>query len=250
MADFNIYRNMDKIDADALMMKVFGTTDISKIKFPKDMKVNLTANGKTILIKTLVSTRLKNKIKDDNFRLFAEYDLAGAIDTMKSASEVQAEIFAMDPNCHSDAFMFAIPQFNMEKLTKLSDGQKEQRTKYFISVAAILLDPKVLTAVAEFAPKKKNGGFSKSKLVRLASMGTAHGSDSMITIFGRVISENYIEILLDDRSASPDENGFIAEDFTNTFINELGLAEFIDGIDADSSKTFDKYLESSSFKPV
>ena len=246
MANFNIYENMDKINADALMKSVYGTSDLGKVKLPKEQKLTLTAGGKTFTVKTKVATRLKNKLKEEESFLFgSQYDLAEALGKMKSAGEVIDEL---DPQRVSDGYMFAEPEFNFNGMTKLSEEQKKQRFMFLVAVAGKVLDKEVLTAIAEFAPKKKNGCFTKGKVTRIANLGIAEHFNSMVSIFGKATGETALEVIFDERSANPNEAGFMAEDFVNTLIDELGISAFVDGLTPDTSKTLEGYLASSAFE--
>jgi hypothetical protein len=59
---FNIYENFDLLDAANLMLDTLDTDNISAITLPKDMNVDYNINGKWYSVKTLISTRMKNRI--------------------------------------------------------------------------------------------------------------------------------------------------------------------------------------------
>ena len=148
-----------------------------------------------------VGTKLKEirQLLDGN-RCYAAEE---CLDHILSGEEVADR---EDPNRRSDAFLYAEPELDEEKVSALGMEEKLDRFAWFVTVANKVAQEDVLAFILENAPKKKNGTFAKNKLTVVAALPIVFGSYlGYYEIVGKAKTDNRIEIMIQERRFSEDE---------------------------------------------
>lgn len=210
---FNIYENMSKVDLTGFI------AEVETSKFPSSKEYKVMINGKEFQVKTTWPKRMK--------RFDACFDAYNAIDTMFSKEEVEDAIIEMDPGMHSDAFMFAQPEFNWNVCIKLGEDEIEKRMAFLSAVANLIDDQKTIEAIAQAAEKKKNGSFYKGRVMKIASSGLAFGYSCVYAIVGRVTSDYDMTITCYETSCKPGDNAKWEKDFISIPHDGLRITEML-----------------------
>lgn len=192
---------MAGIDPEEARKTVFLSPDAKKVLTPKAAEYAATQGKVELAVTYKVGTKLK-AIRQllDGSRCYAAEE---CLDHILSGEEVADR---EDPNRRTDAFLYAEPELDEEKVSALGMEEKLDRYAWFVAVANKVAQEDVLAFILENAPKKKNGTFAKNKLVVVVALPIVFGSYlSYYEIVGKAKTDNQMEITIQERRFSEDE---------------------------------------------
>ena len=151
--------NWAGIDSKEARKTVFLTADAKKVVTPKSVTHTALLGKVELTVTFKVGTKLKAiRQAIDSSRCYAS---ESCVDYILSGEEAADRI---DPNRTSDAFMYAEPELDEEKVVALSTEEKLDRYAWFVAICNKVAETDILNFILENAPKKKNGTFAKNKL--------------------------------------------------------------------------------------
>lgn len=181
--------------------KVFLSADAKKVLTPKKTMHSATIDGKELSITYRVGKELE-QIRDvlDYAQNYPPEESFGFI---LSGEEIADRT---DPERRSDAFMYAKPELDTEKVRTLSMDEKMDRFAWFVSICNRLTDPKLLELIIEQAPKKKDGTFARNRLTVIAAMPVVFFSFmDYYEIVGTAKDATHLQLSIRRRTFSEDE---------------------------------------------
>lgn len=191
------------VDGKEARKAVFKDEDGRKVVTPKPVTRSVVCGNVELTVSFKIGRKLTS-VRDELYResIYAAEDCIGSI--------ISGEEWAyrMDPQCHSDAFMFTEPMLDEEKVTPLDMEEKLDRYAIFVDIVNKAAEPEVLDFILENAPKKKNGTFAKNKLTVIAAYPVviSHGgSMRYFELVGKAKTDNLLEITVQERGFSPEE---------------------------------------------
>ncbi len=211
----NVYNNIDSIDVSKMAglagLKEDGT-GTSKPKTQYDVNVN----GKDLHIVMDIRRNIR-RISE----CYSGYDALLEVPDMISADEAYDNFFLQDPNAHSDGYMYVRPEFVKEY--KLEESTLNHRLVFIKALAGMLFTEEIAKAIAEFAPKKKNGLFMKNRITRIASSMIGNYDTCILEITGRAKADDTLIVTLEWASAKPESLDISEEDFLCTHFDMFGF---------------------------
>ena len=211
---FNLYENIDQINVPELL-KSAGIAE--PVTWPKGKKFKVQLSGEECTVTTSFR-QLEDRIDGD-------VDAFAALSTMLTKEEVINRIWKEDPNGGTDAVDYAQAKF-LPGLPELTDEERKQRKAFAAAVLTILSDQKTIEAIAECAPRKKNGLFHKGRIFKIGLTGFANTyDDTLVEIIGKNKDDTSMIISIDDRHTSPEELDDWGKDFISTYHEGLPVSE-------------------------
>lgn len=193
--------NLFGINVKDAREKVFLSADAKKVLTPKKTMHSATIDGKELSITYRVGKELE-QIRDvlDYAQNYPPEESFGFI---LSGEEIADRT---DPERRSDAFMYAKPELDTEKVRTLSMDEKMDRFAWFVSICNRLTDPKLLELIIEQAPKKKDGTFARNRLTVIAAMPVVFFSFmDYYEIVGTAKDDTHLQLSIRRRTFSEDE---------------------------------------------
>ena len=213
---FKLYENIDKIDPTELK-RVAGIKDPEKVVWPKGKKYKVQLGGTECSVTTSF-TRLEDRVD-------GTLDAFTALSTMLTRDEVVERMWKEDPNGHTDAVDYAYAEF-LPGIPTLSSEEIEHRRAFTAAVLTLLSNQETMEAIAECAPRKKNGLFHKGRIFKIGLTGLAEKySSELIEIVGKSKDETKLTISVLGRNTSPDELEAWNQDFISTYHAGLPISE-------------------------
>ena len=127
------------IDGKGARKTVFLTTDAKKVLTPKAVTYSAVQGKLELAVSYKVGTKLKSiRQAIDSNRCYAS---EACVDYILSGEEAADRL---DPNRGSDAFMYAEPELDEEKVTALTEEEKLDRYAWFVAVCNRIADSNVL----------------------------------------------------------------------------------------------------------
>ena len=193
--------NLAGIDGKEIRKTVFLTADAKKVLTPKSVTHTALLGKEELTVTFKVGTKLKAiRQAIDGNRCYAS---EACVDYILSGEEAADRI---DPNRGSDAFMYAEPELDEEKVVALSAEEKLDRYAWFIAVCNKVAETDTLNFILENPPKKKNGTFAKNKLTVVAALPIVFSAEmGYYEIVGKAKNDNLLEITIQERKFSEDE---------------------------------------------
>ena len=193
--------NWAGIDSKEARKTVFLTADAKKVVTPKSVTHTALLGKVELTVTFKVGTKLKAiRQAIDSSRCYAS---ESCVDYILSGEEAADRI---DPNRTSDAFMYAEPELDEEKVVALSTEEKLDRYAWFVAICNKVAETDILNFILENAPKKKNGTFAKNKLAVVAALPIVFSAEmGYYEIVGKAKNDNLLEITIQERKFSEDE---------------------------------------------
>jgi hypothetical protein len=189
------------IDVSKAKNTLFFTQDAEKMLTIKAAKHTQTYGSEELTVTYKVGKKLKDiQLLLRSRRLYAAED---CLDYILSGEEVADRD---DPNRGSDAYLYALPELDEDKVAPINPEEKMDRFAWFVAVATKVAQPDMLAYILENAPKKKNGTFVKNKLVVVAALPIVFGAElGYFEIAGKAKTDNLLEITIQERRFSEEE---------------------------------------------
>ena len=203
----DLYTDPSKIDIDALWLAVGFRDDKN---YPEDKTHTVVLNGKQFRI----IIGLKRTLKRLNPNIIG-YAAEKEYKTMLSREEVRAKIEEEDPNWHTDAADYATAQFICKN--RLSDDEILRRFSFLKTVGIRLSDQDTLEALADFAPKKKDGSFDRRSTLRIASSMVAMESNIVYEIVGHAKDDDLLSVTFEAEHVNPSNLEKTQNDFVSYY---------------------------------
>ncbi len=206
----NIYDEFDDINVEALCQAV-DYNDHGSQGYPGDKKRKVEYAGKTFF----VQFGLKRTIQRLDDLHLGCYDARKEYEIMYSEQDVKERMMKE----HSYTYEWELDQVNAEFQRKfsLSEAVVARRILFLKAIGIHLADPKILEALVEYIPKKKNGTFNRTGLVRIASSMVAFSRNNVYELVGKCKSDDTVYLSFECASVNPSNLDKSKKDFVSAY---------------------------------
>lgn len=213
MKNFEIYKNMDKIDFSELIDAA------GECSWPKNKRYTVVSNG----IEFKVSTYLaKGQEKIDD----VGYDAYSAIESVHIRELKNEEI----PYENDGTPQYSNPEFDRTKLVRLEEDEFDRRVNFLCAVANLLNDQATMEAIIDAAVKKKNGTLYKNRVLKIACSGISDFWNGVYAIVGRAKSDTTMSIVVENVLCKAGDNDLWANDFISVYHDGLRISEALEKV--------------------